>query len=81
MRPRGAIGARHAIDGIAPEIVPAAALADDGPLPYYLAAGCRLRANVPAGASITRAMVEPPVDSVLWRLRAEQDSHFFAANR
>jgi predicted homoserine dehydrogenase-like protein len=76
-----AIGARHAIDGIAPEIVPAAALADDGPLPYYLAAGCRLRANVPAGASITRAMVEPPVDSVLWRLRAEQDSHFFAANR
>jgi len=76
-----AIGARHAIDGIAPEIVPAAALADDGPLPYYLAAGCRLRADVPAGAPITRAMVEPPADSALWRLRAEQDAQFFGANR
>ncbi len=71
------IGARHAIDGIAPMIVEAAAVADDSPLPYYMAAGCRLRADVPAQAAITRAMVEPPADSVLWRLRAEQDAHFF----
>jgi len=76
-----AIGARHAIDGIAPEIVAAAALADDAPLPYYLAAGCRLRVDVPPGAAITRAMVEIPEDSVLWRLRAEQDAHFFGEGR
>jgi len=76
-----AIGERHAIEGIAAEIVAAAPLADDAPLPYYLAAGCRLRADVPAGAALTRAMVEPPADSALWQLRAEQDAYFFAANR
>jgi predicted homoserine dehydrogenase-like protein len=76
-----AIGARHAIDGLVPEIVDAAPLAADRPLPYYLAAGCRLRADVPAGAAITRAMVEVPADSVLWRLRAEQDALYFGAHR
>lgn len=76
-----AIGARHAVDGLRPEIVDAAPLADDAPLPYYLAAGCRLRRDVPAGAAITRAMVEIPEDSVLWKLRAEQDARFFGANR
>lgn len=76
-----AIGERHAIEGIAAEIVAAAPLGDDAPLPYYLAAGCRLRADVPAGAALTRAMVEPPADSTLWQLRAEQDAYFFAAKR
>jgi predicted homoserine dehydrogenase-like protein len=75
------IGARHAVDGITPELVDAAPLADDRPLPYYLAAGCRLRVDVAAGAPITRAVIEAPADSVLWRLRAEQDAHFFSAGR
>jgi len=76
-----ALGARHAVDGLRPEIVDAAPLADDTPLPYYLAAGCRLRRDVPAGAAITRAMIEPPADSALWRLRAEQDARFFGRAR
>jgi len=75
------IGTRHAVDGIAPMIVAAAPIADDSPLPYYMAAGCRLRADVPAQAAITPAMVEPPADSVLWRLRVEQDARFFAHAR
>jgi predicted homoserine dehydrogenase-like protein len=75
------IGMRHAVDGLRPEIVDAAPLADDAPLPYYLAAGCRLRRDVPAGAAITAAMVEAPADSALWRLRAEQDAHFFGRAR
>jgi predicted homoserine dehydrogenase-like protein len=75
------IGARHAVDGIAPMIVAAAPIADDSPLPYYMAAGCRLRADVPAQAAITPAMVEPPADSVLWRLRVEQDARFLAHSR
>ena len=75
------IGARHGIDGLAPLIVEAAPLADDSPLPYYMAAGCRLRADVPAQTVITCAMVEPPTDSTLWRLRAEQDARFFGNAR
>jgi predicted homoserine dehydrogenase-like protein len=75
------IGMRHAVDGLRPEIVDAAPLADDAPLPYYLAAGCRLRRDVAAGATITPAMVEAPADSALWRLRAEQDAHFFGRTR
>ena len=78
---RLAIGTRHAIDGLMPELAGAAPLADAGALPYYLAAGCRLRVDVAAGAAITRAMVEVPEDAVLWQLRAEQDAHFFGAGR
>jgi predicted homoserine dehydrogenase-like protein len=73
-----AIAERHAVDGIAPLIVDAGPVRADGPLPYYMAAGCRLRADVGAGVTITRAMVEAPVDAALWRLRVEQDSSFFA---
>jgi len=75
------IGARHTIDGLTPELADAAPLADDRALPYYLAAGCRLRVDVPAGVAITRAMVEVPKESVLWQLRAEQDAHFFGTGR
>jgi predicted homoserine dehydrogenase-like protein len=42
-------------------------------VPYYLAAGCRLTADVPAGALISVEAIEPPAASTLWRLRAEQD--------
>ncbi|MDX1377126.1 MAG: homoserine dehydrogenase, partial [Burkholderiales bacterium] len=75
------IGARHAIEGLAPELIDAGPVSDDCPLPYYLAAGCRLRVDVPAGAALTRAMVDAPEDAALWRLRAEQDAHFFATRR
>ena len=72
------IGARHVIGGLDSLIAPAQAARGDAPLPYYMAAGCRLAQDVPAGAVLTRRMVEPPAGSALWRLREEQDRRFFA---
>jgi predicted homoserine dehydrogenase-like protein len=74
---RLAIGARHTIPGVEALIVPAQPAGAAAPLPYYMLAGCTLRAPVHAGAILTRAMVEPPADSTLWALRAEQDRRFF----
>jgi predicted homoserine dehydrogenase-like protein len=74
------IGARHAVEGVAPQIVDAVVPGDGAALPYYMAAGCRLRVDVAAGATLTRAMVDPPTHSTLWRLREEQDRHPFASN-
>jgi len=72
-----ALGERHAVLGVEPELADAAPARGANPMPYYLAAGCRLRADVPAGALITREMLAPPADSALWRLRDEQDARFF----
>ncbi|HEX5092903.1 MAG TPA: homoserine dehydrogenase [Burkholderiales bacterium] len=72
-----ALGERHTVLGVAPELADAAPARGANPVPYYLAAGCRLRAAVPAGALITREMLEAPRDSALWRLRDEQDAKFF----
>ena len=43
------------------------------PMPSYLMAGHHLRRAVPAGTVIMAAMVEPPPDSVLWRLGREME--------
>ena len=59
-------------------IVPARPVKEGNPLPFYMLADCRMNQDVPAGATITAEMVEAPNDSVLWALRARQDSHFFA---
>jgi predicted homoserine dehydrogenase-like protein len=42
-----------------------------------MATGNRLARAVKAGEYLTADMVEPPRDSTLWRLRAEQDAAFF----
>lgn len=73
-----ALGERHAIDGLDPLMIEAGPAAPERPLPYYMAAGCRLARDVAEGEVITRETVEAPTDSVLWRLRAEQDRLFFA---
>jgi predicted homoserine dehydrogenase-like protein len=73
------MGERHTIRGLDPLLAKAAPVGADGPLPYYLAAGCRLREALAPGALLTRRMVDPPAGSALWRLRAEQDAMFFAA--
>jgi len=44
-----------------------------GALPLGLAKGCRMRQSAAKGTMITRAMVEPVADSLLHKLRAEQD--------
>jgi predicted homoserine dehydrogenase-like protein len=72
-----ALGERHAIDGLDPLMIEAGPVSAARPLPYYLAAGCRLAREVAEGEVITCEMVEAPVDSTLWRLRAEQDRLFF----
>lgn len=72
-----AMGERHAVVGVEPELSAAAPARGGHPVPYYLAAGCRLRADAPAGALITRDMLEVSSGSVLWALRDEQDEKFF----
>jgi predicted homoserine dehydrogenase-like protein len=37
-----------------------------------------VRKDAAAGALLTRDALEPPANSMLWKLRAEQDARFFA---
>ncbi len=70
------VGTRHAVPDLEPVLTPAAAVRGDAPLPYYMAVGRTLTRPVPAGSFITADAVETPEESVLWRLRAEQDAMF-----
>lgn len=69
-------GNRHAVPGLDALLLPAAPASGRAPAPYYLAVGQRLRRPVAAGALITCDDLEIPADSLLWRLRAEQDALF-----
>ena len=60
-------------------MTPAARLSDGALLPFHLASGNPLTCDLPAGAPITAAAVQPPADSTLWNLRREQDIHFLNA--
>jgi predicted homoserine dehydrogenase-like protein len=71
------VGTRHAVPGLEPLLVDAAPAQGANPLPYYMAVGRKLRRPVSRGAFITADAVEPASDSVLWRLRAEQDALFW----
>ena len=71
------VGTRHAVPGLEPLLVDAAPAQGANPLPYYMAVGRKLRRPVPSGDFITADAVEPASDSVLWRLRAEQDALFW----
>ncbi|HEX2555021.1 MAG TPA: SAF domain-containing protein [Microvirga sp.] len=70
------VGTRHAVPGLEPLLVDALPASGANPLPYYMAVGRRLTRPVKAGAFITADAVEAPENSVLWRLRAEQDAVF-----
>jgi predicted homoserine dehydrogenase-like protein len=72
-------GNRHAVPGLDALLLPAAPARGASPAPYYLAVGRRLRRAVPAGALIACDDLDPQEDSLLWRLRAEQDAMFPAA--
>jgi predicted homoserine dehydrogenase-like protein len=67
------LGERHVVAGLEPLLQPAAALADDAALPYYLAAGRRVRRKVAAGALLRVADVDLDEGAALLRLRREQD--------
>ncbi|ANF56209.1 NAD(P)H-dependent oxidoreductase [Halotalea alkalilenta] len=71
-------GHHHTIDHLRPALVPAAALAEEAPLPFYLAATGRLRRAVAAGEPIRGGDVELDETSMLWRLRHQQDARFLA---
>jgi predicted homoserine dehydrogenase-like protein len=71
-----AAGHHHQIDGVEGLLVPARAAAGKNPIPFYLMSGHRLRRDVPAGTVITAEMVEPPADSLLWKLRREMEASF-----
>ncbi len=74
------LGARHALPGVAPGLGPAAPLGPSAPLPYYLAAGARLRRDLMPGSTITLADVALPEDSTLLALRRRQDTVFHGSS-
>jgi len=66
----------HAIAGVIPEILPAVQMVSSSPVPYYLAAGHILKHNVDEGELLTCEMIDHDGQSLLWRLRREQDEVF-----
>jgi len=70
-------GHHHEIPGASPRMIPAAPLAPDAPVPYYLASNRRLCRAVPKGAAVRLADVEIDPQSPLLSLRREQDARFF----
>lgn len=74
---RLALGERHTMAGVQPLLLDAQPARPGASVPYYMAAGCVLAADVPAGAMLRREHLQPPVDSMLWTLRDEQDAKFF----
>ncbi|WP_417743866.1 NAD(P)H-dependent oxidoreductase [Salipiger sp.] len=72
-------GHHHSIEGVSARMMPASALGDDSPAPFYLASNCRLAKNVAAGELIRMHHLDLPREGVLARLRQYQDARFFAA--
>ncbi|MDS9469967.1 flagellar biosynthesis protein FlgA [Paracoccus sp. MBLB3053] len=66
-------GHHHSIEGVSGRMTPAAALGDDVPIPYYLAAGRPLTRNVAAGRPILCSDVALDEGSSLMALRRLQD--------
>lgn len=61
-------------------LIPSVPVADDNPLPAYMSEANRLIMDVPKGTVITRRMIAPPEDSVMWSLRQKQDELFLKGN-
>jgi predicted homoserine dehydrogenase-like protein len=66
-------GHHHSISGVSGRMTPAAALEDDAPVPYYLAAGRSLTRNVSAGQAISCRDLDLDDRAELLALRREQD--------
>jgi predicted homoserine dehydrogenase-like protein len=71
----------HSIAGVAPEILPAEKMASDSPVPYYMAAGHKLKHSVEKGELLTYGMIDHDGQSCLWKLRREQDEVFGTPGR
>jgi predicted homoserine dehydrogenase-like protein len=70
-------GHHHSIDHVTAELVPAAPLAPDAPVPFYLAANRRLLRTVSKGKAVVLRDLEPDSASTLMELRRRQDRVFF----
>jgi predicted homoserine dehydrogenase-like protein len=57
-------------------IFPFAPIDKDSPIPFYMAVGNQLKADVPAGSILTCGMIKEPENSILWELRRKQDRVF-----
>jgi predicted homoserine dehydrogenase-like protein len=57
-------------------LMPATAVKDGAPLHSYIYHSLKLKRDIPAGTIITYDMVDVPTDSVLLKLRREQDKLF-----
>jgi len=57
-------------------ILPAEATANGAPIPAHLLNGNKLIKDIQAGTLLTYEMVEPQSDSILWKLRKQQDELF-----
>lgn len=73
-----ASGHHHSIVNVSARMVPSAALADDVPVPFYLAANRVLKKPVKAGQPILCSDVDLDETSELLSLRREQDRAFFS---
>ena len=71
-----AVGHHHQIDGVEGLLVPARKAEGASPIPFYMMADNKLVRDVPVGTIITADCVQPPKDSVLWRLRREMEKTF-----
>jgi predicted homoserine dehydrogenase-like protein len=71
------MGARHEIPGLGHALQPAAPLAEDGAVPYYLALNARVRRAVPRGQPLRGGDLDLPSGSALRQLREAQDRRFF----
>ncbi|MDF3904364.1 SAF domain-containing protein [Paracoccus sp. AS002] len=69
-------GHHHSIDGVDAHLIPASALSDESPAPFYLASNQRLRRPVAAGSYIRMGDLDHRTNSELMALRAIQDGHF-----
>lgn len=73
-----AMGARHAVGGLDPELHAAGPVGEETPLPYYLASGLKVRRHVRKGDLLRGGDVELASQSVLLKLRLDQDRHFLS---
>lgn len=69
-------GHHHSIEGVGAEVRPAAALAEDRPAPFYLAADRKLLRPIKAGQAIALGDVDIAPDSGLLAMRRRQDALF-----
>lgn len=57
-------------------IIPATSKAPENPIPAHMITGNKAVCDIKAGEMITYDMIEDQSDSVLWKLRARQESEF-----